>query len=182
MAQPHDTARAQRLALLPDLLRQRILILDGAMGTMIQRRTLQEHDYRGERLRSHGRDLKGNGDVLVLRTLADGQLIAGGSFTTAGGQATNCIARWDGANWHGLGNGVDALLPFGANVQALAVLPNGDVLAGRGLQRKRLCRTFSDCTTAPRNGIISGCYPLDRYYSAKPEFQQLKEIKKATGA
>ncbi len=50
------------------------------------------------------------------------------------------------------------------------------------LTPKLICRTFSDCTTAPRNGLISGCYPLDKYYSAKPEFQKLKEIKKATGA
>jgi 2,4-dienoyl-CoA reductase-like NADH-dependent reductase (Old Yellow Enzyme family) len=50
------------------------------------------------------------------------------------------------------------------------------------LTTKSICRTFSDCTTAPRNGLISGCYPLDKYYSAKPEFQQLKEIKKAVGA
>ena len=47
---------------------------------------------------------------------------------------------------------------------------------------KLICRTFSDCTTAPRNGLISGCYPLDKYYSAKPEFAKLKEIKKAVGA
>jgi NADPH2 dehydrogenase len=46
---------------------------------------------------------------------------------------------------------------------------------------KQICRTFSDCTTAPRNGMISGCYPLDKYYSAKPEFQQLKEVKKKVG-
>jgi NADPH2 dehydrogenase len=46
------------------------------------------------------------------------------------------------------------------------------------LQSKSICRTFSDCTTAPRNGMISGCYPLDKYYSTKTEFQQLKEIKK----
>jgi tRNA-dihydrouridine synthase len=45
-----------------------------------------------------------------------------------------------------------------------------------------VCRTFSDCTTAPRNGLKSGCYPLDEYYKAKPEFAQLKEIKKAVGA
>jgi len=45
-----------------------------------------------------------------------------------------------------------------------------------------ICRTFSDCTTAPRNGLISGCYPLDKYYTARPEFQRLKDIKKATGA
>ena len=46
------------------------------------------------------------------------------------------------------------------------------------LERKAICRTFSDCTTGPRNGLISGCYPLDEYYSNKPEFQILKEIKK----
>jgi len=46
------------------------------------------------------------------------------------------------------------------------------------LENKLICRTFSDCTTAPRNGLISGCYPLDNGYSAKPEFQRLKEIKK----
>ena len=34
------------------------------------------------------------------------------------------------------------------------------------MQRKNVCRTFSDCTTAPRNGLISGCYPLDPYYKA----------------
>ena len=48
------------------------------------------------------------------------------------------------------------------------------------LEARYICRTFSDCTTAPRNGIISGCYPLDRFYSAKPEFQQLKDVKKHT--
>ena len=46
------------------------------------------------------------------------------------------------------------------------------------LTNKMICRTFSDCTTAPRNGMISGCYPLDKYYGAKPEFQKLKEVKK----
>ena len=47
---------------------------------------------------------------------------------------------------------------------------------------KFICRTFSDCTTAPRNGIISGCYPLDDYYKNKPEFAQLKDVKRRTGA
>ncbi|HTG44600.1 MAG TPA: NADH:flavin oxidoreductase, partial [Verrucomicrobiae bacterium] len=50
------------------------------------------------------------------------------------------------------------------------------------LTPKNICRTFSDCTTAPRNGLISGCYPLDKYYTAKPEFQKLKAAKKASGA
>jgi len=49
------------------------------------------------------------------------------------------------------------------------------------LENKLICRTFSDCTTAPRNGLISGCYPLDKYYTSKPEFQKLREIKKAVG-
>src|SRR5919106_3136083 len=48
------------------LLAQRILLLDGAMGTMIQRHTLTEADFRGERFRRHPHDLKGNGDVLAL--------------------------------------------------------------------------------------------------------------------
>jgi 2,4-dienoyl-CoA reductase-like NADH-dependent reductase (Old Yellow Enzyme family) len=52
-----------------------------------------------------------------------------------------------------------------------------DVLAGRELANKKICRTFSDCTTAPRNGLVSGCYPLDPFYKARPEYQQLVEIK-----
>ena len=60
------TARTQRLARLPDLLKQRILILDGAMGTMIQRYKLEEQDYRGERFADWQSDLKGNNDLLLL--------------------------------------------------------------------------------------------------------------------
>jgi len=52
-----------------------------------------------------------------------------------------------------------------------------DVLAGRKLQRQRVCRTFSDCTTAPRNGLVSGCYPLDPFYAAHDQAIVLKEIK-----
>jgi NADPH2 dehydrogenase len=52
-----------------------------------------------------------------------------------------------------------------------------DVLAGKPLQRKRICRTFSDCTTAPRNGMVSGCYPLDEYYKQRPEAKELEVVK-----
>ncbi len=55
-----------RSAELRELLAQRLLILDGAMGTMVQRHNLAEADYRGERFRDHGHDLKGNNDLLVL--------------------------------------------------------------------------------------------------------------------
>ena len=51
------------------------------------------------------------------------------------------------------------------------------VLEGRALERKRVCRTFSDCTTAPRNGLPSGCYPLDPHYKNTEMAAQLTEIK-----
>ncbi|MBX3082749.1 MAG: NADH:flavin oxidoreductase [Anaerolineae bacterium] len=53
-----------------------------------------------------------------------------------------------------------------------------DVLTGNLLQRKRICRTFSDCTTAPRHGMVSGCYPLDNFYKARPEAKALTQLKK----
>jgi len=54
-----------------------------------------------------------------------------------------------------------------------------DVLAGRPLQRQRVCRTLSDCTTAPRHGLVSGCYPLDDYYKERPERAELATIKRS---
>jgi 5-methyltetrahydrofolate--homocysteine methyltransferase len=69
-APPHTLdlvrSRAERLALLEPLLARRILVLDGAMGTMIQGYGLGERDYRGERFRDWPRDLKGNSDLLCL--------------------------------------------------------------------------------------------------------------------
>ena len=55
-----------RTAELSSLLAQRLLVLDGAMGTMIQRHSLTESDYRGERFKAHPHDVKGNNDLLVL--------------------------------------------------------------------------------------------------------------------
>jgi len=60
------SARIARLAQLDKLLATRILMLDGAMGTMIQRYQLSEADYRGERFAHHPSDLKGNNDLLIL--------------------------------------------------------------------------------------------------------------------
>ena len=53
-----------------------------------------------------------------------------------------------------------------------------DLMRGNTLARKKICRTFSDCTTAPRKGLISGCYPLDPYYKNLPAAKRLKLIKK----
>jgi NADPH2 dehydrogenase len=54
-----------------------------------------------------------------------------------------------------------------------------DVLTGVPLNRKRFCRTFSDCTTGPRNALPSGCYPLDDHYKNSEMGAQLRAIKDA---
>jgi len=53
-----------------------------------------------------------------------------------------------------------------------------EATAGMQIQRKLVCRTFSDCTTAPRNGLPSGCYPLDKYYKESEMAEKLKDAKK----
>lgn len=53
-----------------------------------------------------------------------------------------------------------------------------DTLAGRPFDRGLVCRTFSDCTTAPRNGLVSGCYPLDPFYKDHPQRVELTRAKK----
>jgi 2,4-dienoyl-CoA reductase-like NADH-dependent reductase (Old Yellow Enzyme family) len=52
-----------------------------------------------------------------------------------------------------------------------------DVVEHRAFQHKLVCRTFSDCTTAPRNGLPSGCYPLDSYYKKSASAELLKIAK-----
>jgi 2,4-dienoyl-CoA reductase-like NADH-dependent reductase (Old Yellow Enzyme family) len=54
-----------------------------------------------------------------------------------------------------------------------------DAINGNKMEKKFICRTFSECTTAPRNGLISGCYPLDKFYAQRPEAAQLKALKKS---
>jgi hypothetical protein len=49
---------------------------------------------------------------------------------------------------------------------------------GHEIQRKLICRTFSDCTTAPRKGLPSGCYPLDRHYKDSTMMELLNIAKK----
>jgi hypothetical protein len=52
-----------------------------------------------------------------------------------------------------------------------------DVLAGATLRRNRFCRTFSDCTTGPRMGLVSGCYPLDKFYTSRPEAVRIRDVR-----
>jgi len=53
-----------------------------------------------------------------------------------------------------------------------------DILNAKPLDTKRICITDSDCTTAPRNGIVSGCYTRDGFYKTRPEYKDLNKVKK----
>ncbi len=74
-----------------------------------------------------------------------------------------------GADWIGLGR------------MALSYhdLP-ADLRAGSTYDRRRICRTFSDCTTAPRNGLVSGCWPLDPFYKLREDRPVLAAAKRAS--
>ena len=86
---------------LDTLLASRILLLDGAMGTMIQRHTLTEGEFRGDRFRTHTHDLKGNGDVLALtrpdliRSIHDEYLAAGADILETNTFSSTAIAQAD---------------------------------------------------------------------------------------
>jgi len=95
-----------RAAALPALLAERIVIIDGAMGTMIQRYRLSEADYRGERFKDHPKDLKGNNELLqftqprVLREIHDAYLAAGADIIETNTFGATSIAQDD----YGLGH------------------------------------------------------------------------------
>ena len=74
------------------------------------------------------------------------------------------------------GGGADSV-GLGRMMLSYPHLP-ADVLADRPLNTRLLCRTFSDCTTAPRNGLASGCYPLDEFYKQREERVLLAAAKK----
>ena len=90
-----------RGAQLPALLRQRIAILDGAMGTMIQRYKLGEADYRGERFKDHPKDLKGNNELLlftrpdVISEIHDQYLAAGADIIETNTFGSTRVAQDD---------------------------------------------------------------------------------------
>jgi NADPH2 dehydrogenase len=73
-------------------------------------------------------------------------------------------------------HGLTDFVGLGRMVLSYPELP-ADVLAGRPLQRKQICRTFSDCTTGPRLGLVSGCFPLDPFYVQHADAIRLKELK-----
>ncbi len=93
--------REERLLLLRPLLSQRILVLDGATGTLVQRYGLSEADFRGERFRDHPRDLRGDNDLLTLtrpdivRAVHDAYLAAGADIITTDTFTATRIAQAD---------------------------------------------------------------------------------------
>jgi 5-methyltetrahydrofolate--homocysteine methyltransferase len=94
-------SRESRLALLPGILRERILVLDGAMGTMLQRHRFTEEDFRGERFADHPRDLRGDNDLLCLtrpdavREVHAAYLRAGADVVTTNSFTATRIAQAD---------------------------------------------------------------------------------------
>ena len=76
-----------------------------------------------------------------------------------------------------IANGGASMVGLGRMVLSYPDLA-ADVLDGRSLQRQMVCRTFSDCTTAPRNGLVSGCFPLDPFYKAHPQRVDLARVKR----
>ena len=98
---PADPGAYTRAAELPALLARRILIIDGAMGTMIQRYKLGEADFRNQRLAEHGKDLKGNNDLLaltrpdVLREIHASYLAAGADIIETNTFGATSVAQED---------------------------------------------------------------------------------------
>ncbi|HLP85393.1 MAG TPA: hypothetical protein VK157_13670 [Phycisphaerales bacterium] len=76
-----------------------------------------------------------NTGVNSLLALPNGDIVAGGTFTTSGNTTTNLVARWNGSTWQPLGGGIAPGTATSVNrVEALAVLPNGDIVAGGAIR------------------------------------------------
>jgi len=127
-------------------------------GTKVSRQTIQ-----------HGDRIRLGSCEFVFLTGADepGLLSPSSSGTTGTGLKTMSLDR-SGVPTDAIGLGRMAL----SYPELL-----WDASMGNTVQHKRVCRTFSDCTTAPRNGLPSGCYPLDAYYKKSEMAITLSEIK-----
>jgi 2,4-dienoyl-CoA reductase-like NADH-dependent reductase (Old Yellow Enzyme family) len=89
------------------------------------------------------------------------------------GSAYSYLQEWlPHVGQHAVRTGATDAIGLGRMALAYPDLP-ADVLSGLPLKRKSLCRTFSDCTTAPRAGLVSGCFPLDPFYASHPDAERL---------
>src|SRR5258705_4752088 len=145
--------RPTRIAALHDALKQRILVLDGAMGTMIQRYGLTEAEYRGERFARHRKDLRGNNDLLsitrpeVIREIHAQYLEAGADILETNTFNSTSISQAD----YGL----------------------ADVVAELNLEGARIAREVADSFTARTPGkprFVAGVLgPMNRTLSLSPD-------------
>jgi NADPH2 dehydrogenase len=109
----------------------------------------------------------------------DGQLKLHASKLATVGSAYTYLQDWlPNVAQAVVSRGLIDFVGLGRMVLSYPEMP-ADILAGKPLARKRICRTFSDCTTGPRKGMVSGCYPLDPFYKQRPEAELIKKIKKS---
>jgi 5-methyltetrahydrofolate--homocysteine methyltransferase len=146
-----STTAYTRGAALPALLARRIAIIDGAMGTMIQRHKLQEADFRGERWRDHPRDLKGNNDLLVL-TRPD-------------------VIRAIHADYLAAGADIVETNTFGATSIAQEDYGLGGIAREMNVAAARLAREAVDAAATPeKRGFVAGALgPTPRTASISPD-------------
>lgn len=108
--------------------------------------------------------------VRDLRPDADGLALVGSGYSYLQEYVVHVAQGVVRAGW-------TDFVGLGRMMLAYPELP-ADALAGRPPDRRRLCRTFSDCTTGPRNGMVSGCYPLDPDYRRSDNWQRLQALKR----
>jgi len=97
------------------------------------------------------------------------------------GSAYSYLQEWlPHVGQHAVAHGLTDFVGLGRIALSYPDLP-ADVLAGAPLKRAAFCRTFSDCTTGPRMGLVSGCYPLDKFYAARPEAIQIRNVRTHSG-
>ena len=152
MEPPDEAARSERITRLKRLLDERIVLLDGATGTMVQRHKLDERAFRGERFRHHGRDLKGNNDILVL---SQPQIIAG-------------IHR----QYLEAGSDVIETNTFNSNAVSQADYGTEALVAELNYRAARLARTSADefAHAAGRPAFVAGALgPTTRMTSLSPD-------------
>ena len=147
------TETASTFDRLDAILERRILLLDGAMGTMIQRRKLDEAGFRGARFAAHGHDLRGNNDVLaltqprVIRELHDAYLAAGADILETNTFNSNAVSQAD--------YGLEAVV-YELNLEAA-----------------KIARAAADAWTARTPGrprFVAGCMgPTNRTLSISPD-------------
>ncbi len=124
--------RTARLARLPGLLRQRVLVLDGAMGTMLQQHRFGESDFRGARFADHPRDVRGDNDLLsvtqpdAVREVHAGYLAAGADIISTNTFTATRVAQAD----YGLGDIAHELNEAAARL-ARAAANDAEALDGR---------------------------------------------------